>query len=244
MLEIAGLQKSLALRPVLCGVDLRVRAGEWVGLVGANGSGKSTLMRCIAGLLPADQGQIRIAGHDLRTAPLEARAAFGYAVPPAQLPEVLSGRQCLELVARARGLQGVDEAVWALAEALGFMAWAQRPVLQYSLGTRQKLAVLCALLGEPPLLLLDEVLNGLDLVSALALKEHLRVLCRTRGTAVLLATHALDGAELFLDRVVVLRQGRIRVQMSADALCKARSQPGFSLERALVEALRQVPEED
>src|SRR5690606_23573782 len=164
-----------------------------------------------------------------------ARAQLGYAPDPAALPEVLRGCDCLDLFARARGLAEAPPPTLELAGQLQFTPWLQREVGTYSLGTRQKLSVLLGLLGEPPLLLLDESLNGLDPVSAFRLKQHLRGLA-DRGATVLLATHGIEIAEHHLDQVVLLDEGRISAAWDRPALDALRAAPG-GLEAAIVNAL-------
>lgn len=236
-LQLEGVQLGYGALPVLRGVDLRLAPGELVGLIGPNGSGKSSLMRACAGIQPIAAGRIAIDGIELARDPLAARRRFGYAVEPERIPAALRGRQCLELVARTRAL-GDDALASAqqLAAALGLAPWLEREVGTYSLGTRQKLAVVLALLGEPPLLLLDEVLNGLDPLAAFGLKQALRERA-DRGAAVLLATHGLEVAERFLDRAVLLLDGRIAGDWDREAL-QALRRDGGGLEAAVVARLR------
>jgi ABC-2 type transport system ATP-binding protein len=237
-LELHGLMLGYGARRVLRGVDLRLERGELVGLIGPNGSGKSTLMRACAGLLVPAGGELRIDGLDFAHDRLEAQRRFGYSVEPERLPAVLRGRQCLELVAHTRGLdaKALDEGL-ALAQRLGLARWLDDEVGEYSLGTRQKLAVVLALLGAPPLLLLDEVMNGLDPLAAFALKEELRARADA-GAAVLLATHGLEVAERFLDRAVLLLDGRIAADWDKTALRALREESPGGLEAAVVAHLR------
>jgi ABC-2 type transport system ATP-binding protein len=237
-LELRGLSLSYGHRRVLRGVDLRLERGELVGLIGPNGSGKSTLMRACAGLLAPDAGELRIDGLEFAHGRVEAQRRFGYAVEPERLPPILRGRQCIELVAHTRGLDGgaLDEA-FALAQRLGLVRWLDNEVGEYSLGTRQKLAVVLALIGAPPLLLLDEVMNGLDPLASFALKEELRARADT-GAAVLLATHGLEVAERFLDRAVLLLDGRIAADWDKAALRTLREESPGGLEAAVVAHLR------
>lgn len=236
VLEIQHLQLRYGATAVLRGVDLQLASGELVGLIGPNGSGKSSLIRCVAGLLPLDGGAIRIAGHDVVADPLAARSRLGHAVEPATLPALLRGRQCLELVAQTRGFVEIPAASLALAEALVLTPWLEQPVAAYSLGTRQKLAIVLALLGDPPLVLLDEVLNGLDPLAAYALKQALRARADA-GAAVLLATHGLEVAERFLDRAVLMLDGRIVADWDRAALAALRAD-GQGLEGAVVALLK------
>lgn len=235
-LLIENLDLDRAGQPVLRGVGLSVAAGERVGLIGPNGSGKSSLLRVCAGLLPCS-GSLRVAGIDPRSDPLAARARFGMAVDPARLPEGLRVQQCIELVAHLRGLDADDVArAGELAGALGLSPWLDAEVATCSLGTRQKLCVVLALLGDPPLLLLDEVFNGLDPVAAWQLKTLLRERAAA-GAGVLLTTHDLAGAEREFDRVILLIEGRIAAHWSRPALDALGNQPG-GLEAAVVAQLQ------
>lgn len=235
-LDVAGVTLAYGPHAVLRGVDLRLQAGELVGLIGPNGSGKSSLLRAVSGQQAFD-GRVSIDGIDLRADAFAAKQRMGVAVEPERLPPTLRGRQCIELVAHTRGL-GTDAIARAHAtsEALGLARWLERDVGDYSLGTRQKLAVVLALLGEPPLLLLDEVLNGLDPLAAWALKQILRERADA-GAAVLLATHGLEVAERFLDRAVLLLDGVIAADWSRDELDRLR-RDGGGLEAAVVQRLR------
>lgn len=129
-------------------------------------------------------------------------------MPPDELPGFLTVRQCLDIYADAHGFAAVPEAQGDLANALGLMAHADTLVRHTSLGTRQKLAVVLALITQPPVLLLDEVFSGLDFASAMVLREHLRDLVRS-GTTILLATHSLDTALRCCDELVLLDNGRL-----------------------------------
>jgi ABC-2 type transport system ATP-binding protein len=235
-LDVAGLRLAYGALPVLRGVDLRLQAGELVGLIGPNGSGKSSLLRALSAQLRCE-GSIVIDGIDLRGDAFAAKQRLGVAVEPERLPAVLRGRQCIELVAhtRALGASAIDGAL-ALSQSLGLSRWLERDVGDYSLGTRQKLAVVLAMLGDPPLLLLDEVLNGLDPLAAFALKQALRARADA-GAAVLLATHGLEVAERFLDRAVLLLDGVIAADWNRADLVRLRSE-GEGLEAAVVERLR------
>jgi ABC-2 type transport system ATP-binding protein len=236
-LRVQQLHHRFGRNEVLRGVDLELQGGELVGLIGPNGAGKSTLMRCIAGVEQPQQGSICIDGIDIAADALAARRQLGVAVEPERLPPLLTGQQCLQLVADLRGEYAALDACAELSSALGLMPWLARPVGEYSLGTRQKLAIVLALIGRPRLIVLDEVLNGLDPLAAYALKQALRARADA-GASVLLATHGLEVAERFLDRAVLLLDGRIAADWNAEALAAMRSDPDGGLEHAVVEILR------
>ena len=221
---------------VLNGVDLTVSRGEWLALLGPNASGKTTLLHCIAGTLVPSAGSISICGHSLRGQAMEAKRALGFGCAPESLPDLLTGRQCLEIYAAAKGLTAIAGDVLTLAEELSFTVMLDRFVGSYSLGTKQKLAVLLALLGEPALVVLDEAFNGLDPASALVLKRHLRARVSAQRCGVLLATHALDVVERYSDRAALLLNGRIAREWSGEELAALRAAPGEGLEMALAAA--------
>jgi ABC-2 type transport system ATP-binding protein len=236
VLKIQGLHAGYGKRGVLAGVDLEIARGEWLALLGPNGSGKTTLLHCVAGMLVPSAGAIRIGGHPLRQEAMNAKRQLGFGCAPDRLPSLLTGRQCLEVYAAAKGLAAIDADVLALAGEFAFSDLLDGFVESYSLGTKQKLAVLLALLGEPALIVLDEAFNGLDPASALVLKKHLRARASAGRCAILLATHALDVVERYSDRAALLLDGRIARQWDVEALAALRAMPGEGLEAALAAA--------
>ncbi|MEO8748503.1 MAG: ABC transporter ATP-binding protein [Rhodanobacter sp.] len=238
LLRVQGLVRRIGEHRLLDGIDLQLHRGELLGLIGANGSGKTTLIRCIAGLIPWDAGDIAIDGRLIRQDLTQARMRLGYAVAPGLLPEVLTGQQCLQLFAATRGLDAVPAATLELAEALRLNGVLYAMIGRYSLGMRQKLSLCLALLGEPPLLLLDESLHGLDSLSAYTAKQTLIELVRRERCAVILATHMLDSTQACMTRVTLLHAGRIDHEWSAADLQLLHDTDGASLERAMVEQLR------
>jgi ABC-2 type transport system ATP-binding protein len=208
-LHIRSLQAGYGRRVVLEDISLTLAAGEWYVLLGPNGSGKSTLLDCVVGRLPVWRGEIEIAGCSLNTAPFVAKRRLGYGCAPDLLPKLLTARQCLEVHAAAKHVTANDTELLALSGELKFTDYLDEFVDTLSLGTRQKLSILLALIGEPSLIVLDEAFNGLDPASALVVKRHLRSRLK-QGAALLLATHALDIVEHHADRAGVLIDGRLR----------------------------------
>ena len=155
-------------------------------------------------------GFIEICGHSLKNDPVAAKLRMGYGCAPEVLPALLTARQCLEIHAAAKRLPAVNEDLLALADELRFSPYWESFVDTLSLGTRQKLAVLLALVGDPKLILLDEAFNGLDPESAQILKRHLRARLVGSGATLLLATHSLDIVEHHADRAALLVDGRLQ----------------------------------
>lgn len=236
VLDVRQVHAKYGKREVLCGVSLQAPAGEWFCLLGPNGVGKSTLLRCIGGALAPTSGDLLIAGHSIIAEPLAAKRHLGYACAPEQLPGLLTGRQCLEVYAQAKGLQALDEAVLALAVELRFDSHLDGFVDTYSLGTRQKLCILLALLGEPALIVLDEAFNGLDPASALLVKHHLQQRLSGGHCAVLLATHSLDIVEHYADKAALLIEGRIVREWNENEIAAYRVQGDSAMETALAAA--------
>lgn len=207
-IEIAGLTKSYGDNAVLRGVDLTVPSGTVLALLGSNGAGKTTVVRILSTLLAADGGSAAVQGHDVRTEPARVRASISLTGQFAAVDEVLTGRENLVLVAQLRHLEdpcGIADdllARFALADAAG------RRVATYSGGMRRRLDIAMSLIGDPPVLFLDEPTTGLDPQSRNEVWRTVRELAH-RGTSVLLTTQYLDEAEQLADRIAILHDGRI-----------------------------------
>jgi ABC-2 type transport system ATP-binding protein len=235
-LDIRDVHARYGKLEVLRGVTLQVRTGQWFCLLGPNGVGKSTLLHCVAGRLVPSAGDILVCGHSVRTQIIDAKRKLGFGCAPEQLPGLLTGRQCLEVYANAKGLERIDPDVLELCEALKFGTYLDRFVDTYSLGTRQKLCVLLALLGEPTLVVLDEAFNGLDPASALIVKRHLQQRLAANRCSVLLATHSLDIVEHYADKAALLLDGRIVREWSDSEITKLREAGAARFEEALAQS--------
>ena len=209
-LVVDSLARHFGRAEAVADVSLTVRAGEIVGFLGANGAGKTTTLRCVAGLLTPHNGRIAVAGADLAREPRVAKARLGFVPDHPFLYDKLSAREFLAFIAALYDLpaDAAERRAESLLERLGLSAHASRLIEGYSLGMRQKTSIVAALLHSPPLVLLDEPLNGLDPASARVLKDLLRDHAAAGG-GVLVSTHLLDVAERLCDRVVILRAGRV-----------------------------------
>lgn len=233
--RLSGLTRVFGELTAVSELDLEIRAGEVLGLLGPNSSGKTTTVRMLCGLLAPTAGTAEIDGHDVRTEPLEARRKLGFVPDGAPLYANLSARQHLFLVGRLHQLPEArltDEAD-RLLDAFGLADRADHAVGSFSRGMRQKTALACAILPRPELLVLDEPLSGLDAPTAATVKEVLRAWA-DRGGAVLYTSHLLDVVERVCDRMAILVQGRLEAVGTLDEL-RARAGRGGTLEQVFQE---------
>lgn len=233
-----GLRRTFGAVTALDGVDLDVAAGEVVALLGPNGAGKSTVLRILGTTLLPDAGEASVEGNDVAKDPAAARRDLGVMIGDERsLYWRLSGRRNLTFFAALHGL-GRADAEAAAAELLttvDLTAAADKPVGEYSSGMRARLSLARALIGSPPVLLLDEPTRSLDPIAARTFREQIAGLADERGAAVLLATHDLHEAVDLADRVVVLARGAIVHEGSAAGL------DADALERAFVAAVAEGP---
>ncbi|MEU1754960.1 ATP-binding cassette domain-containing protein [Micromonospora matsumotoense] len=207
-IQVRGLEKSYRELHVLRGVDFDVTPGSIFALLGANGAGKTTVVRILATLLKPDGGTARVHGLDVVTRAAKVRESISLTGQFAAVDEILTGRENLVLVARLRHLSDpgrvADDLLgrFALADAAG------RRVSTYSGGMRRRLDIAMSLIGDPPVIFLDEPTTGLDPQARLEVWQAVRELAR-QGTTVLLTTQYLDEAEQLADRIAVLHHGRI-----------------------------------
>jgi ABC-2 type transport system ATP-binding protein len=227
-LQVEGLTRRYGRLVGLHALDLELRGGECVALIGANGSGKSTAVRTIAGLLEPSDGTVRICGHDPHTEPdaEAARAALALVPDAPLLYDDLTVRQHLELVTLAYGAARDDARIDALLERLGLTARAGFLPAELSRGMRQKAGLACALIRPAALIVLDEPVVGLDPPSQ-ALLIELLLEAKARGVAVLLTTHQMGFADRVADRAVVLGEGEMLDQGPWDEVRRRAAERGW-----------------
>jgi ABC-2 type transport system ATP-binding protein len=207
-IEIVGLTKSYGDNAVLCGVDLSVPAGTIFALLGSNGAGKTTVVRILSTLLRADGGTAVVSGYDVATQPAKVRESISLTGQFAAVDEILTGRENLVLIAELRRLKNPGGIADHLLARFGLTDAAGRRAATYSGGMRRRLDIAMSLIGDPPVLFLDEPTTGLDPQSRLEVWATVRELAG-QGTTVLLTTQYLDEAEHLADRIAVLHEGRI-----------------------------------
>jgi ABC-2 type transport system ATP-binding protein len=209
-IDVRGLEKSFKEQKVLRGVDLEVAPGSIFALLGSNGAGKTTVVRILSTLLRADAGTARVNGFDVATRAADVRGSISLTGQFAAVDEILTGRENLVMVARLRHLKGVGAIADELLRRFSLTEAGDRRVSTYSGGMRRRLDIAMSLIGNPPVIFLDEPTAGLDPEGRLEVWQAVRELARG-GTTVLLTTQYLDEAEQLADRIAILHEGRILV---------------------------------
>ncbi len=207
-IRVRGLHKSYGDLEVLRGVDLEVARGSIVALLGSNGAGKTTLVRILATLLRADAGTATVHGSDVATQAAHVRESFSLTGQFAAVDGILSGRENLVLVARLRHLAEPGAVADSLLAQFGLTEAGARRVSTYSGGMRRRLDIAMSLIGDPPVIFLDEPTTGLDPEARVEVWQSVRRLAEG-GTTVLLTTQYLEEAEQLADRIAILHEGRI-----------------------------------
>lgn len=207
-IRVSGIEKAFKDLRVLRGVDFEVEHGSIFALLGSNGAGKTTLVRILSTLLDADAGTATIQGFDVAGDPARVRESISLTGQFAAVDEVLTGRENLVLVARLRHLKNPGQIADDMLARFGLSAAGARRAGTYSGGMRRRLDIAMSLIGDPPVIFLDEPTTGLDPQSRQDVWQTIRHLA-DNGTTVLLTTQTLDEAEQLADRIAILHRGRI-----------------------------------
>jgi ABC-2 type transport system ATP-binding protein len=210
LLRAVNLRKAFRGREVLHGLDLSVPQGSVYGLLGLNGAGKTTTLRVLTGLVRPDSGHVELAGRAILHA--EDRSGLAALVDAPSFVPALSARDNVLGHARLHGR--AQPPCEALLRRLGLDPNDRRPVRQFSLGMKQRLAISMALSTEPRLLVLDEPMNGLDPAGMVELRQLLPALAQESGVTVLLSSHLLDEVEQCCSHVGILQNGVIKLEAS------------------------------
>src|SRR5690242_19050675 len=222
MLVLRGICRSFGRssdrRRAVAGVSLEVAAGEAVLLVGRNGAGKTTLLRIATGFLDPDAGEVEVAGIAMARERARAQRKLGYLPEHAPAPGELTVREHLALRARQKQAAGPERAIDRAIELAGLGEVTRQRIATLSKGFRQRVGLADALLGDPPLVILDEPTSGMDPIQVVQLRDHLVAAARDR--AVLVSSHAVGDLEALASRVAVLRAGELVALDTPSALCR------------------------
>jgi len=228
MLEVQHLFRSFRTIPAIEDISFRVAPGEIVGFLGPNGAGKSTTVKIITGMLRPNEGRVLFEGKDIRDDMVAFRAAIGYVPEEAHLYSYLSGLEYLQLVGRLRGIGEalLESKAARLLKLLNLESWQYSPISTYSKGMRQRVLIAAALLHDPMLLIFDEPLSGLDVVSSRLFKDLLELLA-AEGKAILYISHVLEVVEQVCNRVIVIAKGKILADARPSELTSLMSLPNL-----------------
>lgn len=229
VLLVEGFTKRFGSLVAVDRLDLSVEPGEIYAFLGPNGAGKTTTLRAAAGLLRPDEGRITVAGNPVEPDAVAFRRVMGYVPDRPYLYDKLTAWEFLQFVAGARGMRGWEGRAREYLALFALEGWADHLVEGFSHGMRQKLSLTAALLHDPPLLLVDEPMVGLDPRSARTVKDLIRKLAG-RGTGFLLCTHSLDIAQELAGRIGILHRGRLVAEGSFAEIRERQRQRDGTLE--------------
>jgi ABC-2 type transport system ATP-binding protein len=230
LIETKNLVKQFGDKAAVNNISFAVRGGEVFGFLGPNGAGKTTTIKMIVGLLQPTSGEVKVAGYDVQTQPMQAKATSGYVPDTPNLYMKLSAREFLRFVGdlyemkRGKAEERIDE----LLKLFDLTDVRDDLIDSYSHGMKQKTALAAALIHDPKVLVLDEPTVGLDPKSARLIKDILRQLA-DRGAAVFLSTHILEIAERMCDRIGIIDHGNLVAVGTMDEL-RSMGKSGSSLE--------------
>ena len=248
VLDVSGLVRRYGDLTAVDGVSFHIRTGETFGLLGPNGAGKTTIISMVAGLVPANEGTVRVAGRAMTPSETEAKRTIGLVPQDLAIYPDLTARENLKFFGRLQGLRGKEltQRTNEVLELIGLSDRAGDLTKKYSGGMKRRLNIGIGLLHRPNLLILDEPTVGVDPQSRNAILESVERLS-VEGMAVLYTTHYMEEAERLCDRIAIIDEGRIQAEGTRDELItltggvdRINLRGGGSTSRA-AEALRGLP---
>jgi ABC-2 type transport system ATP-binding protein len=207
-IKCRGLIKRYGKFVAVSDLNLQAQAGEILGLVGANGAGKTSTLRCLAGIIPPNGGEIYIAGHSMAGDALEAKRNLCFVPDTPHLFDYLTVEEHLRFAGRIYGLGDIEERMKRLLTRFELESKARQLPHSLSRGMRQKVAICLGFLHDPLAVLLDEPLTGLDPLGIAAMKEAIVERARQQRAAVIISSHQLEVLQALCDRVQILDKGR------------------------------------
>jgi len=210
MLTVSNLTVRYGEKTAVDSISFEVKRGEVFGLLGPNGAGKTSTLKAIVGLIPYE-GEVRLFGKPID---VQAKNLIGFVPEEPMLLESLTPKEFFEFLISVRRVSG--ERVEKLVKAFGIEEYMDTPITALSMGTKQKVSIISALLHNPPLLILDEPLNGLDAKSSKILKEIIAK--HVENGAIVFSTHIMEIAEKLCDRIAVINKGKIVAEGSIEEL--------------------------
>jgi ABC-2 type transport system ATP-binding protein len=238
VLELRNVSKHYRGIPAVENVSFELGPGEVIGYLGPNGSGKSTTVKMITGMVQPNQGQVLFCGRAIHEDLVRYRALLGYVPEEAHVYTHLSALEYLQLVGRLRGMREKLIALKAntMLRLFSLESWRYSPIALYSKGMKQRVLIAAALMHDPQLLVFDEPLSGLDVITARLFKDMLSALA-AEGKAVLYISHVLEVVEQVCSRVIVISQGRMLANAAPSELTQLMQLP--SLEKVFAQLVQQ-----
>lgn len=235
LLQVNAITKEFGELKAVRDVSFSIGNSEVVGLLGPNGSGKSTLMKIMVGILKPDLGTIQMLDSNVASNPTKAKMMVGFVPESPRLYEFLTGIEYLDFVS---DLYELDRSVKSdriseFLKALDLEGRENELIHGYSQGMKQKLAIIAAMLHRPKILILDEPLNALDPRSARIVKELIHKF-RDEGVPTIFSTHVLEIAEAICDRLIIMYQGKIIAEGTAEQLKTKAGSTGSTLEEVFL----------
>ncbi len=225
MLKINHLTKTYrGGKPAVCNLSIHVEAGDIYGFIGHNGAGKTTTLKCVAGIIDFEDGEIFIDGHSQIDEPVLCKSQIAYIPDNPDIYEYLTGTQYLNFISDIYGVSKKERIglIGKYASLFGIASKLGDPISSYSHGMKQKLVIIAALVHSPKLLILDEPFVGLDPKAALDLKNIMRELCKN-GCAIFFSTHVLDVAEKLCNKIAIIKNGSLVASGKTEELTKNES---------------------
>ncbi|OUW19632.1 MAG: multidrug ABC transporter ATP-binding protein [Opitutales bacterium TMED158] len=229
MIAVDKLVKDYGDLRAVDGVSFEVKKGDILGFLGPNGAGKSTTMKMITGFLAPTAGKASVDGFDVQDHPLEAKSRIGYLPESSPAYPEMTVVEFLSYVAETRGFRSKDEIHERLADVIvkcHLQSVQNQAIETLSKGYRQRVGVAQAILHNPPVLILDEPTDGLDPNQKHEVRKLIKAMAKDK--AIILSTHILEEVEAICNRIIVIDQGKVRVDETPEAF-KAR-QPGSSID--------------
>jgi ABC-2 type transport system ATP-binding protein len=217
VIEVVNLIKRYGRIQAVKGISFTAHPGEVLGLLGPNGAGKSTTIKSITGIIRPTSGAIKLSGFDVVKQGLEAKARLGYVPDRPYLYPKLTGRELLRFLCKLRDVTDGDKKAQGWLEFFSLQDFGNEMIETYSHGMRQKLTFIAALIHEPPVLVVDEPMVGLDPKAAKQVRELMADYAR-KGNTVVLTTHSMEVAQMIAHRVILINKGEIAAQGDLAAL--------------------------
>lgn len=218
-ISVKDLKKSYKKNDVLKGVTFTVGRGQIFALLGSNGAGKTTTINILTTLIPKDGGSVVVNGFDVATSPGKVRSTISLTGQFAAVDDMLTGRENLQLIADLRHVSDSTKVATDLLKKFDLTEAADRRVQTYSGGMRRRLDIAMSLIGNPPIIFLDEPTTGLDPQARNDMWQTIKALANN-GTTIFLTTQYLEEADELADTIALLHKGKIVVSGSARELKK------------------------